>query len=231
MVAIDQAIDWASPHPESPVAIFSDSRSSLQALQSLTQRNKLIQNIQLKLINNKHIMLIWVRGHSGVLGNEIADGLAKEATRCPDVDLSLVKLPISHVKSLLTSEALFSWQQDWDNELTGRFTYNLLHKVLLPSAVVSPAQTAFLTNHGPFLSYLYRFHKLPTDICSCGSQGDSTHFATSCALTKHWHLKQLTNTNKHLWAKHILTNKHTIKKLTQLYIWLMNNTDNIYDTS
>ena len=79
--------------------IFTDSLSSLQALDSNNCDHPFIQDI-LKLFNdclsmNKKIVLAWVPSHVGIKGNEKADELAKQALNFNVLDL---KVPYTDLK-------------------------------------------------------------------------------------------------------------------------------------
>ncbi|GBO42390.1 hypothetical protein AVEN_90536-1 [Araneus ventricosus] len=54
----------------------------------------------------------------------------------------------------------------------------------------------FVTGHGPFPSYLHRFHLRTNDNCSCGGKGDPMHYATKCRFTFFWHF-QIPTVEKH----------------------------------
>ncbi|GBM59643.1 hypothetical protein AVEN_60383-1 [Araneus ventricosus] len=44
--------------------------------------------------------------------------------------------------------------------------------------------------HGPFPSFLNRFHLSDSDSCACGEVGDNSHHATSCPLTLSWRIRR-----------------------------------------
>ena len=65
------------------VALYTDSKITLDLLQNNFKWNRLIEYIRDKIITLMHLKWIvhfgWVRGHAGIEGNEVVDKLAKEA--------------------------------------------------------------------------------------------------------------------------------------------------------
>ena len=69
--------------------IYTDSRSALQALESLAPcqlANSIKQQVSDLTRNGNNITVCWVPGHAGISGNELADHKAKAAVS----DLSLI---------------------------------------------------------------------------------------------------------------------------------------------
>lgn len=185
----------------------------------------ILQSIQLIILRLQktscHLTLGWVKAHVGIEGNERADTLAKAATN--NQQPIQTRQPITYVKNKIQLYAIKTWQEEWNSHHNGRYTYDLLPKVYNSPPVKSAGQTAFLTNHGPFPAYLYRFAKLPSSLCACGQEGTSLHYATACPITQPFHIAKLTQNNKKLWTTHLLSNKSVIAKIQSLFSWLQTN--------
>ncbi|KAH9510672.1 hypothetical protein DERF_009181 [Dermatophagoides farinae] len=89
-------------------------------------RGLMVFDLSLYLLQIRHFCLNWVRAHSGVYGNEMADLFAKEATMLPFFDYDLC--PVSFGKSIVKNIARYNWNQNWLTSENGRRT-----KVFFPS--------------------------------------------------------------------------------------------------
>ena len=95
--------------------IFTDSLSSLKAIEGNTSEHPYIKDI-LKHFNdclsvNKRVVLAWVPSHVGIKGNEKADKLAKEALNFNVLDL---KVPFTDLKVNVNSVFKEKWQAQWN---------------------------------------------------------------------------------------------------------------------
>ena len=66
------------------IYIMSDSQAALKALSCPTIESKLVWDCitALRQLENNKVTLMWVPGHEGIMGNEIADSLAREGGQC-----------------------------------------------------------------------------------------------------------------------------------------------------
>ncbi|GBN38144.1 Putative protein in type-1 retrotransposable element R1DM [Araneus ventricosus] len=166
--------------------IFSDSKS---VLQSLTCPKNTRQNVlELKdlfgtIAKSKWIRLHWVKAHVGIYGNERADQFAKIATNKESVDFKCLKSKATMIRSI-RQELLNVWQVRWDRPGNGRHTHKYIPQVRLKVPNYSPFVTQFLTDHGRFPAYFYRFNLSREYSCCCGGFGNADHYILECPFTK-----------------------------------------------
>ncbi|GFT84750.1 RNase H domain-containing protein [Trichonephila clavipes] len=117
LLCLNFAVKWITEQNSviSEYLICTDSLSSLDSLKCISSSNNIIVEIQkqLKSLRDKNISIdfAFVRGHTGVLGNERADWLAKAATkRKIDID---VNIPKSFYKKITNERMMKSWNQEY----------------------------------------------------------------------------------------------------------------------
>ena len=88
------------------VKVFSDSRSSIQALNSSTVTSQLVKDTinAINLVGGKvrRLEISWIKAHVGHAGNERADQLAREAIELTPT-VHGIRPPCSHFKTHLTN--------------------------------------------------------------------------------------------------------------------------------
>lgn len=118
--AIAMALDYSSTLPDRKIVIASDSLSALKALNNMYSNHPGIQRIleigtKMK-DDQKIVQYIWVPGHVGIKGNEMADKAAKEALFLPG--RGKVLLTSSELARPLKENIQKEWQDMWDKTLS-----------------------------------------------------------------------------------------------------------------
>ncbi|XP_035205447.1 uncharacterized protein LOC118180467 [Stegodyphus dumicola] len=204
LLAILKEINFIHRLP-SPVFIYSDSLSGLNAIAGFRSRSPMVHNIQKKLLNLDSTIqpiLCWVPAHTGIFGNEFAEATAKEAAMATNLPEFSLPLPGSYLKKL-TSIQLSQQQLRWDTFNTGRRTHKFVSKVSTNFLSSALALTTFLTGHGPFLTYLFRFGLSNNEQCKCGVTGTPDHYVFNCSLTSAFHLNRPADTFWKEWTNNL----------------------------
>jgi len=80
-------------------AIITDSKISLDSIKDMKNHSYLIEEIRERLSklerSNWKVTFVRVKAHAGILGDELADQLAKTAARDEDMTTSLSRIPLS----------------------------------------------------------------------------------------------------------------------------------------
>ncbi|GBM66083.1 hypothetical protein AVEN_177134-1 [Araneus ventricosus] len=101
----------------------------------------------------------------------MTDMLAKEAIPSNQSEKLNIPVPKSSLKRELREWAIQEWQKEWENAAGGRSTYKIHSKVSIKTKNWSRELTLFFTGHGPFPSYLRRFHLHHSKFCTCSLTG------------------------------------------------------------
>ena len=132
--------------------VHTDSRITLQSLQNKNNHNYLIEEIRKLAItlgkSNWTIKFTWIKAHVGIYGNELADKLAKEASR---KDISFKRIPKTEIIHQLREQSIAKWQNPWDRTTKGQVTkqfFPIIKDGLTKKIKLTPNLTAIVTAHG-----------------------------------------------------------------------------------
>ncbi|XP_035213928.1 uncharacterized protein LOC118187760 [Stegodyphus dumicola] len=216
-IAIAQAVNYLLSSNIHNATIKTDNLSSLHAIiMNPNHVSKIIQGIQANLRQcNLHIKLEWIKAHAGHLGNEMADQLAKEAALGP-TDLQFnIPWPVTFLKKSLRLKAIGKWQQEWDDSTTGRRVHYHISYVDTERNIANSQLVRYISGHGPFPVYFYRFGICSSDQCTCGHTGSPEHYLTSCPLTEGQHVP-IPTTNRQSFCKFLIKQRHLIQKIGRM---------------
>ena len=116
LYALVLAIEVVHRSREQIFIIFSDSKSSLEAMNNLQIEvdlvQKFIKDYTLFYNRGKNILLCWIPSHTGISGNEKTDTAAKAAL---SLSVTPMKLSASELFPRVNKVISEDWQQIWDN--------------------------------------------------------------------------------------------------------------------
>jgi hypothetical protein len=132
--------------------------------------------------------IVGGKAHVGILGNELADILAKDAATNLDIAECYNKVPKSVVKRELEDRSVDKLQRNWNRFTKGKITkyYFLIVAERLKMEITTTHNfTTMVTGHGNIKAYLYRFKISETPTYPCGDTDQTTdHLLYECKPLK-----------------------------------------------
>ena len=191
LMAIKTALEWCKINvsAETKITIFSDSKSSLQAIQNYTFKrhsNLIHKIIELNSESKNNITLVWIPSHVGLPGNEKADELAKLATQNQTIDINN-NISFSESLPAIIDYINAKWQDAY-NSATSIEHFRAIEPTVSRSLKFSTedrktetiiTRIRLGTCHLPF--YLHKFGKHPTGLCeTCNKNFNIAHLLMEC---------------------------------------------------
>ena len=171
------------------INIFTDSESSLKTIFDNNTDNDIVRDIHKYLqfystISN--VTMSWCRGHSGIIGNEMADYFARQSVLFPHFN-NRYKIPISHLKFKLKQNSQATWLERWQKSPNARNTFDFIPVLPPPKHFVNKEHshklTQILTGHCRLNMYLNYIGVIEDPACKCEEYVETVdHYLFYCKL-------------------------------------------------
>ena len=199
--ALNDAFTLALTHKNLKFFIFSDSLSSLQALNSAkasVKTNQFILDIKEKYLaststsSEAQIELYWIPSHIGIPGNEEADRLAKQASQSPclqntqihytDLREEFKRAAFLRTKEKTQTQGLLkgkTYFELYDTKKRLPWFQNLSHKSREFIVTINRCRS----NHYHLAQSLFRINVVDSPLCKCNLHEENlNHVLWQCSL-------------------------------------------------
>lgn len=166
--------------------ICTDSLSALLSLKDIFSTNPIIQNILFSLQTTSQTTIstyfVWVPSHCGIIGNELADRAAKQAT---EDGIPYQGVPVEDFISVIKQTMKTRWEHTWwntrDNKLREiKNDISLWKSSLRDKRREEVILTRLRIGHTRLTHGYLMTRDPPTDCQTCGSALTVKHVLTEC---------------------------------------------------
>jgi hypothetical protein len=135
---------------------------------------------------NRNTEFSWVKAHVGIVGNKLANQLAKDATSDSDAKIVFNRLPMSTLISEIEEQTKQKWQKEWEECTKAEITKEFFPKAQDRKKLeidITPILTAVVTGHGETRAYLHCFKILQHANCPCSNRDQTVdHILNRCSI-------------------------------------------------
>ena len=168
------------------ITVYSDSRSSLQALLSTRKvlpQTREIQKLAHSISANRTIRFVWIPAHNGIEGNEIVDRLACYASAYVPIPDEPIRFSWTAIKDRLDCHFQRQWEQEWQttNNITRQFLPSITSAQIFHRVPLDACLSQIISGHSQLKSFLQRIGVTASGICDCGMEEENIpHFLFRC---------------------------------------------------
>ena len=160
--------------------IFTDCRSAIdivcrqkEAHNRLFEFRRIWKCMKELLKRQKKVRVIWIPGHAEIEFNEVADRMAKSASRIRTEEDEVEKISENVVFKLINENLIRKWSSSWDRSESGQWTKNLIKKVGKKTRFPRLRTTGMtyaraLLNNAAVKDNMYRMGLADDRDCKCG---------------------------------------------------------------
>ena len=193
LYAIYKSLEYIKHNIARNAVLFTDSMTSVLLIGNLTNSyNTIVTKIRIllyELNTRRRVKIQWLKAHSGIKGNEIAD----RAARLGHKNNRSEWYSIEKEEALCDMKIQFAkrWREIWhfNVECTGSGKFlaeikneiKLWHHVELKSRQMEVVLARLRIGHAGLASHMYRFNMADTDMClDCNTPETIEHFFVHC---------------------------------------------------
>ena len=194
LYGILKALDYIKENNFGNCIVFTDSLTALQIIKEakLTTYKEITETIKILLMDlnkERKVTLHWIRGHTAIKGNIIADKVANLGHQNMNIEPYSINLDEVLSKLKLSTKTHWNtyWKREIENTQKGTHLLKIRKDIFRKSPVelndrkLETAINRFRLGHVGVNKHLHRFNLAETPLCTtCQSEDSIEHFLMYC---------------------------------------------------